>query len=73
MQPDEREARKVVVEEYVGAPAALVMTVSALLALLALVNVGVLVTGIAARAQLLCFWIRPLVAGSAIEFRVPLS
>lgn len=60
------------VEEDFGAPARLVMTVLALLAFLALVNVVLLMAGKTSLSQLLSLWIRPPVAGPAGELLVPL-
>lgn len=71
MQSDEREARKVMVEEDFGAPTRFVMTVFTSLPLLTFVNIVLLMASETRRSQLLLLWIRAHVAGSAGELFVP--
>ncbi len=72
MQSDEGEARKIMVEEDFGAPARHIVTVLALLPLLALMYIVLLMASKTRRPKLLLLWIRPPVAGPAGEFFVPL-
>ncbi len=72
MQSDERETRKIMVEEDFGAPARLVVTAFALLAFLALVNIVLLMASKTGLSQLLLLWIGPHVTGSASELFMPL-
>lgn len=72
MQPDQREARKVMIEKDFCAPVRLVMAAFATRPLLASVHVVLLVAGGTRRSQLFLLWVRSPVAGPACEFPMPL-